>query len=452
MPQIQIIRKEVDPSAEMLSQAGQGIADTMQKAQAMRLTGEYYKILKKHADTEEANAKYERLIKANNVYEDIANTRDPNLKATKIEALHTSLYGGDSQQAFHDQATLGEQWAKQASKLQDSQPSGAHDQEFQTKQLGLDYQKVLQGAMLKRLGIGNQAPGQQPQALQDPSQGALATQNNYGLPPVGANPMSTVNPNLAAIQAIQGGQSSAPIAPPQVPIDSSQQQDPNAGIDNSAMSGLLQTNFKTPYGDFEDPQAAALLEQSKAEGKARGEAGSPKVAPEQTSELRNIQDAQDLLGNAEDLASKVKATGQVSGRLAAAANLASSGKVNRNLGDYMQMRDELAKKVWMATNGATTWRPSNLPMARELVWNPLTQDKSLAPGMFAANKAALKSRAAAAGTVATLNPVTSRIRALNPQSPAGQELAKNGGDVRAQYNALRKSGLNAEKAKKQLGL
>lgn len=106
MPTLQVINREEDPVAKTIGQAGNDIADTLYKQQSLKLTGQYYKILAKNAQTEQDKFKFDRLAKLNSdILPQIAGTKDPATKQMLIKGVVDSgLYNGDAQTFFHDVA------------------------------------------------------------------------------------------------------------------------------------------------------------------------------------------------------------------------------------------------------------------------------------------------------------------------------------------------------------
>lgn len=102
MPTLQVIGHEQDPGQKMLMDAGNDIADSIHKTQALKLTGQYYKILAQNADTDIKKFELDRKAKTMDMLIKVAETQDPNTKAMLIKALVAGPYGGDHATAFHD--------------------------------------------------------------------------------------------------------------------------------------------------------------------------------------------------------------------------------------------------------------------------------------------------------------------------------------------------------------
>lgn len=102
MPQLQILQREPDKSAEIMRNAGNDVAESINKAQSLKLTGEYYKTLAKHAETEQQKFELDRMSKTMDFLTKISQTKDPPTKQMLIKAMHDGLYQGDSQTMMHD--------------------------------------------------------------------------------------------------------------------------------------------------------------------------------------------------------------------------------------------------------------------------------------------------------------------------------------------------------------
>lgn len=104
MPTTQVINYQQDPGQQMMLEAGKSIADTIQKAQALKLTGEYYKILAKNAQTEQDKFRFDRLAKLNSdILPQIANAKDPATKSMLMKGVvQSGMYDGDANTFYHD--------------------------------------------------------------------------------------------------------------------------------------------------------------------------------------------------------------------------------------------------------------------------------------------------------------------------------------------------------------
>lgn len=107
MPTTQVINYQQDPGQQMIMDAGKSIADTIHKSQSLKLTGQYYKILAQHADTDQKRLEFERKSTLFDKWlPKIQDAKDPGTKQMYIEALTApdGLYKGDANTMFHDLA------------------------------------------------------------------------------------------------------------------------------------------------------------------------------------------------------------------------------------------------------------------------------------------------------------------------------------------------------------
>lgn len=105
MPQVQVINRVEDPTVAALNSAGNDIAGTLQKQQALKLTGQYYKILAQNADTETEKAHLERLSTLTDKYlPQLANAAgNPAMQSAILSGISDSnLYSGNTNQLLHD--------------------------------------------------------------------------------------------------------------------------------------------------------------------------------------------------------------------------------------------------------------------------------------------------------------------------------------------------------------
>ena len=157
-----VIYRQSDPMADQIQATGNSISDSLQKQQSLKLTGQYYKIMAKNADTEQQKAHLERLSKLTSDFlPQIAATTDPATKSMLIKAVTDSdLYGGDHNQFFKDMATVQPQVDSNHQSVS-GKPMGGGQQQGQggQQQGGQQPQSMAQG-MQQMQGGQYATPGQ----------------------------------------------------------------------------------------------------------------------------------------------------------------------------------------------------------------------------------------------------------------------------------------------------
>ena len=197
MPQIQVIQHTPDPNIAALGDIGQGIVDTIQKKQAMKLTAMQYKINAQNAETEikkheaEQKAKFlETMMKL-----DIVGDKDEGSKAAKMGILG-NLYP-DVMQKMNETGTDVLETMKRI-----KPPPGISEGELRESQ-SKNYQAqageaasnaALTNAMLKMLPGGQSPDTAQPAA---PASGEV--------PPAAQPTQAPTQPRPNLLRALLGG-------------------------------------------------------------------------------------------------------------------------------------------------------------------------------------------------------------------------------------------------------
>ena len=249
MPQLQVLDYRKDPQTEMIANQSASLADTINKQQSLKMTGQYYKILAKNAQTEQDRAHMERLSKLNSdILPQIAATTDPTTKAMLIKAVVDSgQYGGDAQQFFHDIAQSQPNVDRHYQALK-----SRNDQDPNTPNPGAYQQQDTQPPQAS--GIDYATPGQLA-AAQVNNQNQEANLNKLR-----AHIMQ--NPS-AYMQQVQSGMMGAAGGTPDQGAQGGQPQ--NNGISNSPIftggtfdiPGVGQASYTNPHADFLKSRATA---------------------------------------------------------------------------------------------------------------------------------------------------------------------------------------------------
>lgn len=254
MAEAQIIYQQQDPAAKMIADAGNSIADTIQKSQSLKLTGQYYKILAKNAETEQDKAKFERLSKLNSdILPQIAGTSDPATKSMLIKAVTDSgLYNGDTTQFLKDLNDSHEQVMGNHQSVTGSPYQSPQAQQGQPPQQQQPQNPGMQGPAY--MSPGNLAAAQSNEA----NQSAMLNQARaYMLqhPEVGIQrAMQAMQAGQAAnSQSAQGTQGSADGTPPGVP--NSMQF---SGMNINPATGEMQLQATNPAVDYLKANATGL--------------------------------------------------------------------------------------------------------------------------------------------------------------------------------------------------
>lgn len=227
-----IMYQQEDPTAKAISQAGNSIAETLQKQQSLKLTGQYYKILAKNAETEQEKFRFERLAKLNSdILPQIAGTKDPAMKAMLIKGVVDSgMYGGDAQTFMRDVGDSHQQVMTNHANVTGQDPTA------QMSQMQSDTPYATPGQL-----AGAQAQNQAQEANLNAARAHMIQ-----------NPGEAFQKMTQGLQGATGGQGGVNGLPPGV---SNQMMPSGATLDSNGVMSLQTTN---PAVDYLKSQAGAM--------------------------------------------------------------------------------------------------------------------------------------------------------------------------------------------------
>lgn len=147
MPQLQVIQRQEDPTIKALSQAGTDIADSIQKAQALKLSAQYYKLLGKNAETDAKKFEYERKAKGAEYIADVMkNVKDPQQRGL---ALRVAIDSGIIDMGIvEDTGSKAAEYHKiltQKTPLEEAELAGKEAETAQTAQIAELLRRQLSG-------------------------------------------------------------------------------------------------------------------------------------------------------------------------------------------------------------------------------------------------------------------------------------------------------------------
>lgn len=156
MPTTQVINYQQDPGQKQIMDAGSQIADTLQKAQSLKMTGDYYKILAKNADTEVQKFRYQQKADAAKHLQDVVTIADPQQRGMAFKVLHDS--GAVNFDQLHDVGQKSEEYYKLLSTPTDQNTA---DLKYKNAQAdNLSSEAGLNNTLTARLGaMGAVGPG-----------------------------------------------------------------------------------------------------------------------------------------------------------------------------------------------------------------------------------------------------------------------------------------------------